>query len=124
VNGSAANIGVAIGGTYGSLTLNLDGSYTYAAYKGSLPAKIVAQDTFDYTVSDGHGGSDTSTLSMVVFNRGGALPIWHQHHIDRRETAPRCPRRLGWGRYLAWWAMAATSSSAADGDTLVGGERS
>ena len=29
VNGSAANVGTAVAGTYGSLTLNADGSYTY-----------------------------------------------------------------------------------------------
>ena len=29
VNGSAGNVGVAVAGTYGSLTLNADGSWTY-----------------------------------------------------------------------------------------------
>ena len=46
VNGSAADVGGAVAGTYGSLTLAPDGSYTYAASKGALPAKIVAQDAF------------------------------------------------------------------------------
>lgn len=70
VNGAAGGVGHAVKGTYGSLTMNADGSYAYAANKGALPAKIVAQDTFDYTVADGHGGSDTATLSIVVFNPG------------------------------------------------------
>jgi VCBS repeat-containing protein len=70
VNGSAASVGNPVVGTYGTLTLEADGSYTYAANKGSLPAQIVAQDTFNYTAADGHGGTDTSTLSIVVFNPG------------------------------------------------------
>ena len=31
---------------------------------------IQAQDTFTYTADDGHGGTDTATLSVVVFNPG------------------------------------------------------
>ncbi|MCK1709732.1 MULTISPECIES: Ig-like domain-containing protein [unclassified Bradyrhizobium] len=68
VNGSASNVGHVVKGTYGSLTLSADGSYAYIANKGALPSQIVAQDTFNYTVSDGHGGSSTSTLSIVVSN--------------------------------------------------------
>jgi VCBS repeat-containing protein len=56
VNGSAADVGQAVKGTYGSLTLNADGSYAYTANKGALPSQIVAQDSFNFTVSDGHGG--------------------------------------------------------------------
>ena len=70
VNGSGANVGHSVAGTYGSLTLNDDGSYVYVANQGSLPAKIVAQDTFQYTISDPHGGTDTANLYVVVFNPG------------------------------------------------------
>ena len=70
VNGSATNVGHAVAGTYGSVTINANGSYVYAANQGALPSKIVAQDIFNYTVADGHGGTDTSTLSVVVFNPG------------------------------------------------------
>ena len=50
------------------IVINTDGSYIYTADKGGLPPKIVAQDTFTYTVADGHGGTDTSTLSIIVTN--------------------------------------------------------
>src|SRR5207302_9513669 len=70
VGGSAANVAHAVKGTYGSLTLNANGSYSYVANQGSLPSQLVAQDTFNYTVSDPHGGTDTSTLSIVVFGPG------------------------------------------------------
>src|SRR5882724_1983501 len=68
VGGSAANVGHSIAGTYGSVVINTDGSYVYTADKGGLPPKIVAQDTFTYTVADGHGGTDSSTLSIIVTN--------------------------------------------------------
>ena len=68
VNGSAAGVGHIVQGSYGSLALNADGSYDYAANKGALPSQLVAQDTFNYTVSDLHGGTGTSNLSIVVFN--------------------------------------------------------
>ncbi len=70
VGGSAANVGQFVAGAYGSVDINADGSYVYTANKGGLPAKIVAQDTFTYTVADGHGGTDTSTLSIIVTNPG------------------------------------------------------
>ena len=70
VSGSGPNVGHSVAGHYGSLTLNDDGSYVYVANQGSLPAKIVAQDTFQYTISDPHGGTDTANLYIVVFNPG------------------------------------------------------
>ena len=72
VDGSAANVGLALTGDYGSITVHADGSYTYAANKGGLPAKIVAQDTFAYTLADGNGGTDVSTISIVLFNPGAS----------------------------------------------------
>jgi len=70
VNGSAANVGHAVTGTYGSLTVNADGSYVYAADHGNLPPKLVAQDIFQYTVADTHGGTATASLYVVVSNPG------------------------------------------------------
>ena len=68
VNGSSANVGHEISGTYGTLDLNADGSYVYQADKGGLPSQIVAQDTFSYTAADPHGGTSISTLSIIVFD--------------------------------------------------------
>jgi VCBS repeat-containing protein len=70
VNGSAANVGQAVAGTYGSLTVNADGSYSYVANKGNLPPQIVAQDSFTYTASDGHGGTNTATLTVTITKPG------------------------------------------------------
>lgn len=56
-------------GTYGTLTLNVDGTYNYVlnANAQTLAQSQVAQDSFTYTVSDG-SASDTASL---VFNIAG-----------------------------------------------------
>jgi Ca2+-binding RTX toxin-like protein len=61
------SFGHSIAGAYGSFTLNADGSYIYAVGKGGPPPQVVVpQDTFSYTVGDGHGGNATATVSVVV----------------------------------------------------------
>ena len=53
--------GVAIAGV-GTITINADGSYSFAPapdYAGAIPV-------ITYTVSDGAGGTDTSTLSLTM----------------------------------------------------------
>lgn len=89
VNGLASNVGHVVKGAYGSLTLNPDGSYRYVASRASnddhdrqgnhkydesgrddQSSNFVRQDVFTYTTSDGHGGTATSMLSVVVFDPG------------------------------------------------------
>ena len=65
--GTTGSVGQALAGTYGSLTLNSDGSYTYTPTNGgSLAAGAKVTDVFTYTVSDGKGGSDKATLTVTV----------------------------------------------------------
>ncbi|WP_166041349.1 Ig-like domain-containing protein [Sphingosinicella sp. YJ22] len=54
-------------GTYGSLTLGADGSYTYTpnATANGLAAGETAQDVFSYTATDGTS-SDSATLTVTV----------------------------------------------------------
>jgi VCBS repeat-containing protein len=61
-------LGHSIAGTYGTLTLNSNGTYSYVANKGGLPSQIVPEDTFTYGVTDGHGGTGSANLSIVVLN--------------------------------------------------------
>ena len=71
VDGSAASVGHAVSGQYGVLTLNADGSYTYAANaNASAKGGGVPQDVFTFEVSDGHGGTATSTLTLTVTSSG------------------------------------------------------
>ena len=70
VNGSGANVGNLIAGTYGHLTLNADGSYSYAADNtaaiDAAPNGSHPVDSFTYTVSDGLGGVSTTTVTFTV----------------------------------------------------------
>jgi VCBS repeat-containing protein len=67
--GTSGTVGQALVGTYGTLTLNSDGSYTYTADQAAADAlndNENGTDTFTYTVSDGNGGTDTAELVMTV----------------------------------------------------------
>ncbi|MFQ9867117.1 MAG: VCBS domain-containing protein [Bilophila wadsworthia] len=58
-------------GAYGTLTLNADGTYSYAlnnslsAVQG-LGVGETLTDSFAYTVSDGHGGTASNTLTITI----------------------------------------------------------
>jgi hypothetical protein len=54
-----------IQGSDGTLTLNADGSYTYVEWSTNIPSGG-AQDVFNFTVSNGHGGTTPSTLDISV----------------------------------------------------------
>ncbi|MGT2434971.1 beta strand repeat-containing protein [Bradyrhizobium betae] len=71
VNGSGANVGVLVGGTYGSLVINADGSYAYVANAGVDPLQVGdhVSDQFNITIDDGQGHQGTTTLT---FNIAGA----------------------------------------------------
>ena len=60
--------GAGIAGAYGTLTLNADGSYTYAANPNAVSSDV--QDVFVYTIADGDGDLSTTTLTINVSNVG------------------------------------------------------
>jgi hypothetical protein len=63
-------VGTSLTGTYGTLTLNADGSYTYIANQAaadSLATGATANDVFTYTARDpGTAVSNTTTLTITV----------------------------------------------------------
>ena len=66
VQGQSSNVDSNVTGTYGTLNLDADGSYTYIANQSGadgLAAGVSATDTFAYTVSD---GTATSTVNLVI----------------------------------------------------------
>ena len=66
---TSASNGTSVTGTYGTLTVGEDGSYTYTADQSAadaLDAGDTATDSFTYTISDGKGGTDTATLIITV----------------------------------------------------------
>mgnify|MGYP006061277483 FL=1 len=67
-SGTDGTVGSALTGTYGQLTLNSNGSYTYVANQAAaeaLDAGDVVTDSFNYTVSDGTD-TDTAVISITV----------------------------------------------------------
>jgi len=69
--GAVGAIGSPLTGVYGSVTLNADGSYSYALDNSnpavqSLRAGEIRHETFTYTISDGKGGTDTATLDIQI----------------------------------------------------------
>jgi VCBS repeat-containing protein len=67
---TAGTVGQALKGKYGTLTLNADGSYTYAADQDLLDTiptgTLGLTDVFTYEVSDSVTGSDFGTLTINV----------------------------------------------------------
>jgi VCBS repeat-containing protein len=64
----AGHVGEAVNGTFGIVTMQADGNWTYAL-KADAPhvdTGTSAHDVFNYTVSDGHGGFATAHLDILV----------------------------------------------------------
>ncbi|WP_417431651.1 DUF5801 repeats-in-toxin domain-containing protein [Kiloniella sp.] len=58
-------------GTYGSLTINADGNYTYILNNGAANVQALANgqtvsETFSYRMEDADGDSDTATLRIFI----------------------------------------------------------
>src|SRR5262249_20979983 len=72
VNGSGANVGATVTGTYGSLVVNPNGTYTYTLDNASAAVQSIAQgqtvnDVFQYQAQDNHGvNSAPATLTIAV----------------------------------------------------------
>ncbi|MGD0274383.1 MAG: Ig-like domain-containing protein, partial [Gaiellaceae bacterium] len=56
--------------THGSVDCSLGSSCTYTPASG-----YTGSDSFDYTISDGHGGSDTATVNITVTAPSNSAPI-------------------------------------------------
>lgn len=77
VNGGAANVGVDIAGSYGTLVLNADGGYAYTLNNDNADVQALDDgetltDTFDYSVSDGFNAPDSATLTITIFGTNDA----------------------------------------------------
>ena len=63
--------GAALTGTYGAITLNADGSYSYALDNANpdvvgLMGGQTLTDTFTYTISDKDGDTSTATITITI----------------------------------------------------------
>ena len=70
VAGLSGNVGAPLAGTYGHLTLDADGSFSYAADNAAAIAAGATgshlHDIFSYTASDGLGGTDNASLDITL----------------------------------------------------------
>ncbi len=76
--GTAGTVGSALNGTYGTLTLNADGSYSYSAAQPAseaLAAGQTATETFSYTVRDAAGATASTTLTFTITGANDAPTI-------------------------------------------------
>ena len=91
VNGVAGNVGANMTGTYGTLHLNANGTYTYTLNNALASVQALAQgqqvtDVFSYTNSDNHGASGSSSLTITITGTNDAAVITGtQHGIADRD---------------------------------------
>ncbi|WP_295641009.1 Ig-like domain-containing protein, partial [uncultured Methylibium sp.] len=75
---TGGTVGTALNGTYGTLTLNADGSYSYSASRPAAEALVAGQvvtEQFSYTVRDTAGATSTATLTFTVTGANDAPTI-------------------------------------------------
>ena len=95
VSGSSAgtdvvnnNVATEISGTYGKLTLNADGSYTYVSTENAVTAD--ATDTFTYTIQDADSDLDSAVLSINITDKSdstlaNAAPVTNNVSVSGKE---------------------------------------
>src|SRR5262249_9290492 len=81
-DGDAVAVASVTQGTNGTVAINADGTVTYTPAAG-----FAGTDHFTYTVTDGHGNSDTATVTVVV----NAVNRPPKAHNDNAVTAPGTP---------------------------------
>ncbi|HEV7370290.1 VCBS domain-containing protein, partial [Arenibaculum sp.] len=69
--GTVGAVGTGLSGTYGTLTQQANGTYSYAVDNASAAIQALAvgqtlTDAFVYTISDGNGGTTTATLTVTI----------------------------------------------------------
>ncbi|WP_181173806.1 VCBS domain-containing protein, partial [Mesorhizobium sp. B2-3-12] len=92
VNGSAANVGNNLVGTYGTLHLNSDGTYTYTLNNALASVQALAQgatatDVFTYTNADNHGGTSNSSLTITINGTNDAPIVVADTNSVKEDTA-------------------------------------
>ncbi|WP_404561362.1 VCBS domain-containing protein [Bradyrhizobium elkanii] len=68
---AGGTVGAGLAGAYGTVTINADGSYSYVIDDANptvdaLNVGGTLTDTFTYTVSDGQGGTSSTTLTITI----------------------------------------------------------
>ncbi|KAB2925548.1 MAG: tandem-95 repeat protein, partial [Dechloromonas sp.] len=83
------NVGTAVAGLYGTVTIQPDGTYTYVPGAGAQALVLghSVQDVFTYRISDGNGGFAESTLTITVTGQNDA-PLGQDGSVTTAEDVP------------------------------------
>jgi len=101
VDGDTLTVVSATNGTYGSV-INYGSNVTYT------PAlNFTGTDSFNYTISDGNGGTDTATVNVTVTNTFAFINV----QID---TGPMASIFI-WDDTTDWWAIDMDTQELVDG---------
>lgn len=78
--GTDGTVGSALAGTYGALTLNADGSYSYVLNSEDprvqgLDSDDSLTEIFTYTITDGDGDPSTTTLTITINGNDDPITI-------------------------------------------------
>ena len=79
VNGNAANVANDVAGTYGTVNIANDGTYTYTLDNTNTNVQALAvgetlTETFSYTAKDSQGATSTTTLTITI-NGTNDIPV-------------------------------------------------
>ncbi|MGL3823002.1 beta strand repeat-containing protein, partial [Sphingopyxis sp. R3-92] len=77
---TGGTVGESFSTTYGTLTLNSDGSYTYALNNQAQPVQGLSAgetltEVFTYTITDGDGDTSTATLTITINGANDGVTI-------------------------------------------------
>jgi hypothetical protein len=88
---------------HGDATINVDNTITYTP-----EASYVGDDGFDYTISDGKGGTDTATVSVTIGELMWTLTVSSSPIIDVAVSGP--PHCCGMTNYVIQCEPGASAS--------------
>ncbi|MEK6616872.1 MAG: Ig-like domain-containing protein, partial [Bacteroidota bacterium] len=93
IGGVAQGVGVGttVTGSYGTLTLNADGSYSYVADQtaaDALATGVTANDVFSYTVTDPNGAVSNSTTLTITVTGTNDAPVANDDTLVATEDTP------------------------------------
>lgn len=78
--------GVSVAGTYGTLLVHANGSYTYTLNPGLSDAVIGKQDVFTYQLTHPNGTSDTATLTIDLKQSGAFSSLMLSDSADASDS--------------------------------------
>ncbi len=89
---SASSVGSEVSGSYGSLTLGADGSYTYTLDNANTAVDALQSgesltETFSYQITDADGSSSTATLTITIKGANDA-PTASVDALTTQEDTP------------------------------------